>query len=91
MLAHSEEFRELWERADVRYCRTGTKLFHHPSVGRLRLDFETLEVGDTSGQRLLIHSAAPGTPDAGTLAVLTLSAAAEHATGACSDRSHRPP
>ncbi|WP_306204433.1 helix-turn-helix domain-containing protein [Actinoplanes sp. RD1] len=60
LLAASAAFRELWARADVSYCRTGTKLFDHPSAGRLRLDYETLEVGDSGGQRLLVYSRAGG-------------------------------
>nr|WP_221381411.1 helix-turn-helix transcriptional regulator [Actinoplanes polyasparticus] len=66
----SEEFRGLWARADVTYCRTGRKLMDHPAVGRLSLDYETLDVGDSSGQRLLIHSAEPGTPDGDKLALI---------------------
>jgi hypothetical protein len=78
--AHSEEFRALCGRADVRCCRTGKKPFNHPAVGTLCLDYETLEVGDTSGQRLLIHSAAPDTPDGDKLALLTLSTAGRTAS-----------
>ncbi|MBL7255441.1 helix-turn-helix domain-containing protein [Paractinoplanes lichenicola] len=67
---HSQEFRELWARAEVSYCRTGKKVLHHPDVGRLTLDYETLDIGDASGQRLLIHSAEPGTPDGDKLALI---------------------
>ncbi|WP_250030748.1 helix-turn-helix domain-containing protein [Paractinoplanes maris] len=67
---HSHEFRELWARADVTYCRTGRKVFDHPAVGRIRLDYETLDVGDASGQRLLIYSAEPGTADGDKLALI---------------------
>ncbi|MCY1138998.1 helix-turn-helix domain-containing protein [Actinoplanes sp. Pm04-4] len=66
----SAEFRELWARAGVTYCRTGRKLFDHPDVGRLCLDYETLDVGEAGGQRLLIHSAEPGTPDGDKLALI---------------------
>ena len=31
----SEEFRRLWASHDVRYNRSGTKVFHHPAVGLL--------------------------------------------------------
>ncbi|WP_305784666.1 helix-turn-helix domain-containing protein [Symbioplanes lichenis] len=58
LLAASAAFRELWSRADVSYCRTGTKLFDHPVAGRLCLDYETLDVGESGGQRLLVYSRA---------------------------------
>ncbi|MBM2615592.1 helix-turn-helix domain-containing protein [Actinoplanes sp. LDG1-06] len=67
---HSRDFRSLWARADVNYCRTGKKVLNHPAVGRLCLDYETLDVGDASGQRLLIHSAEPGRPDGDKLALI---------------------
>mgnify|MGYP004489069583 CR=1 FL=1 len=67
---HSEEFRRLWARAEVSYCRAGTKRFLHPLVGPLGLDYETLDVGDAGGQRLIVYSAAPGTPDGDKLALL---------------------
>ena len=67
----SAEFRRLWARADVAFCRSGRKLFDHPLVGRLCLDYETLDVGDAYGQRLLVHSAEPGTPDGDKLALIT--------------------
>ena len=33
---------------------------HHPEVGDLDLRFEVLHLPDDSGQRLLTHTAAPG-------------------------------
>ncbi|GLY05277.1 helix-turn-helix transcriptional regulator [Actinoplanes sp. NBRC 101535] len=63
----SAEFARLWARADVSYCRTGRKLLHHPAAGRMSLDYETLEVGESGGLRLLVHSAEPGSPDADRL------------------------
>jgi hypothetical protein len=56
----SQAFRLLWAQAEVDFCRTGRKLFRHPVVGVVRLDYETLDVGGTGGLRLLIHSAEPG-------------------------------
>ncbi|MGV2549645.1 transcriptional regulator, partial [Bacillus licheniformis] len=38
----SEDFRRLWASHDVRYHRSGTKVFHHPAVGVLELDYEAL-------------------------------------------------
>jgi hypothetical protein len=38
----SEEFRTLWATHDVRLHRTGTKTFHHPTVGTLSLTYEAM-------------------------------------------------
>jgi hypothetical protein len=38
----SEEFRTRWAAHDVRLHRTGIKQFHHPVVGDLSLNFETM-------------------------------------------------
>ncbi|GAA1657782.1 helix-turn-helix domain-containing protein [Actinoplanes couchii] len=66
----SDEFVRLWARADVSFCRTGKKVFDHPAVGVVSLDYETLDVGDSGGLRLLVHSAEPGTPDGDRLALI---------------------
>jgi hypothetical protein len=48
------------------------KAFQHPLVGTLDLDFYVLHVPDSSGQRLLTHTAAPGSPSAAALELLAL-------------------
>ncbi|MFJ4410495.1 helix-turn-helix transcriptional regulator [Streptomyces sp. NPDC088910] len=72
----SPEFAALWTRHPVSNCTTGTKTFHHPVVGRFDLAFEMLRTGDGSGHRLLLFSAAPGTPDEAALRLLAASAQA---------------
>jgi len=67
---HSPDFAKLWTRHDVRLCSSGTKLLHHPEVGDLDLHFEVLHLPDTDGQRLLTHTAAPGSPSADALRML---------------------
>jgi transcriptional regulator with XRE-family HTH domain len=65
----SPEFVRIWETHDVIEKHPQTKRFHHPEVGDLTLDCQTL-LDTESGQRLLVFTAVPGTPDAERLALL---------------------
>jgi transcriptional regulator with XRE-family HTH domain len=68
--AASPEFVRRW--AQLRVCvRPGstTKRVRHPMVGELVLECEVLDVAG-HGQRLIIYSAAPGTPTAEALKLL---------------------
>jgi transcriptional regulator with XRE-family HTH domain len=56
----SDEFRVRWAAHDVKLHRTGVKRFHHPVVGELILDFESLDLPGDPGQKLLVYSAEPG-------------------------------
>ncbi len=56
---HSEAFRRIWARHDVRSKCFGTKRFAHPQVGLLELDYETLALPDTD-QLIVTYTAAPG-------------------------------
>lgn len=58
----SEDFRRLWASHDVRLHRTGTKVFHHPAVGTLELDYEALELPADTGLQLNVYTAVPGSP-----------------------------
>lgn len=58
----SEEFRRLWASHDVRYHRSGTKVFHHPAVGMLELDYEALLLPADPGLQLNVYTAQPGSP-----------------------------
>jgi transcriptional regulator with XRE-family HTH domain len=69
----SPEFAALWAKHPVARCTSGLKRMHHPEVGDLDLRFEVLHLPDDSGQRLLTHTAAPGSEAA--LALLKRSAA----------------
>ena len=50
--------------------RTGVKRFHHPVVGQLTLDFESLDLPGDPGQKLLVYSAEPGSPSRQALDLL---------------------
>jgi transcriptional regulator with XRE-family HTH domain len=59
--AGSGEFRELWDGHDVRVRRSDRKTILHPVVGRLDFDCEVLLLPEHD-QRLIVHTARPGTP-----------------------------
>ena len=67
--ATSPHFAALWEERPVEHRRADTKSFDVPGIGRLTLDCERLDVPDDD-QMLIVHSAAPGTPDAAKLDLL---------------------
>ncbi|WP_334123555.1 helix-turn-helix transcriptional regulator [Glutamicibacter sp.] len=54
---NSEDFRVLWASNDVRLHHSGTKLFHHPVVGQLRLNFEAFDLPGDPGLALTALSA----------------------------------
>jgi transcriptional regulator with XRE-family HTH domain len=67
--AASPRFAELWERRPVAARTAGRKTFEHPEVGRITLDCDVLTVRD-SDLRIMVYTAAPGSDDAGALALL---------------------
>ena len=66
----SEEFRVRWAAHNVKLHRTGVKRFHHPVVGDLTLDFESLDLPGDPGQKMLAYSAEPGSPSRERLELL---------------------
>lgn len=66
----SEDFRRLWASHDVRYHRTGTKVFQHPEVGVLELDYEALVLPADTGLQLNVYTAVPGSPSEDGLKLL---------------------
>lgn len=68
----SSEFARLWAGHDVRLCTSGTKRFRHPEVGELCLDYEVLHLPEGNSQRILTHTAEPGSSSFATLRLLTL-------------------
>jgi transcriptional regulator with XRE-family HTH domain len=67
--AVSPRFDELWARTSVGRRASGRKAFEHPEVGLVTLDCDVLTVQD-SDLRLVVYTAAPGSPDANALALL---------------------
>lgn len=71
LLAASPEFAAVWAEHEVAEKHPATKRFVHPDVGEFTLQCQTLTDTET-GHRLLVFTAAPGTPDADKLALLTV-------------------
>ena len=67
--ARSQRFADLWARHDVKRRLSDRKTVLHPVVGRIDLDCEVL-FSPEHDQRLIIHSARPGTPAAQALQLL---------------------
>jgi hypothetical protein len=66
----SDEFRTRWAAHNVRFHRTGTKRIHHPVVGDLELNYESMELSADSGLTLNVYTAAAGSTSQETLDLL---------------------
>jgi transcriptional regulator with XRE-family HTH domain len=66
----SELFRERWASRDVKYHRSGVKRLHHPIVGDLDLNFESMELPSEPGLVMNVYTAPAGSPSADALKVL---------------------
>jgi transcriptional regulator with XRE-family HTH domain len=62
LATRSDEFRVRWAAHNVKLHRTGTKRFHHPIVGDVTVDFESLDLPGDVGQKLIVYTAEPGSP-----------------------------
>jgi len=78
---NSKEFSCLWAKHPVQRCTSGIKRFRHPEVGELDLNFEVLHLPDANGQRIIAHTAEPGSAAEAALALLRDSRASEDRTG----------
>lgn len=69
LLGASEHFAALWADPPAAASSSSRKTFHHPTAGRITVDCDILEVVG-SDLRVVLWTAAPGSPDASALAVL---------------------
>ncbi|MEV4469369.1 MULTISPECIES: helix-turn-helix transcriptional regulator [Nonomuraea] len=67
--AHSPDFAAGWRNHEVRPIPTLRKHLHHPELGALELDCQTLLLPGTD-LRMVIYTARPGSPSAAALARL---------------------
>jgi hypothetical protein len=66
----SDEFRTRWAAHNVRLHQRGTKVFHHPVVGRLELAFDAMDLPADPGLTLTAYTAEPGSPSEDGLRLL---------------------
>ena len=66
----SDEFRVRWAAHNVKLHRTGTKRFHHPVVGDVTVEFDSLDLPGDLGQKLIVYTAEPASPSQQALDLL---------------------
>jgi transcriptional regulator with XRE-family HTH domain len=66
----SPEFRRWWADYNVRERSHGTKRYHHPLVGDLTVDYESVSLPADADQTLCIYTAEPGSPSETALKLL---------------------
>ncbi|MDP9998496.1 helix-turn-helix transcriptional regulator [Pseudarthrobacter sulfonivorans] len=74
----SDDFRTRWAAHNVRRHYSGTKLFQHPVVGLLELDYQVLELDEDPGHTLTVYPAVPGSAAEEALKLLASWAATEN-------------
>ncbi|PPL20245.1 helix-turn-helix transcriptional regulator [Microterricola pindariensis] len=78
----SELFRERWASRDVVFHRSGMKRLHHPVVGDLDLNYESMELPSEPGLVLNVYTAPAGSPSADGLRLLASWAASPEGANA---------
>lgn len=85
----SELFRERWASRDVKFHRSGTKRLHHPAVGDLELNFESMDLPSEPGLVLNVYTAPANSSSADALKMLASWAATHEADFALADLGAR--
>lgn len=67
---NSQEFRRWWADHNVRERTHGSKRYHHPLVGDLTVDYESVALLGDPDQTLCIYTAEPGSPSETALRLL---------------------
>ncbi|GAA1846676.1 helix-turn-helix transcriptional regulator [Agromyces salentinus] len=75
----SELFRERWASRDVKFHRSGLKRLHHPVVGDLDLNYESMDLPSEPGLVLNVYTAPAGSASADALKLLASWAATNEA------------
>jgi hypothetical protein len=66
----SAEFTMVWSERRVRKRDLATYRMHHPLVGRMQVDLQTLNVPQEEGRRMVVATADAGTTSAAALCLL---------------------
>jgi transcriptional regulator with XRE-family HTH domain len=69
LLAESPRFTEIWREARPAERRSSRKSVRHPELGVIEFDCDSMHIPETD-QRMVVYSAAPGSPGADALAML---------------------
>ncbi|ALG13607.1 XRE family transcriptional regulator [Kibdelosporangium phytohabitans] len=76
---HSQEFRDLWAKHDVKEKTAGAKRMNHPIAGELDLFYESFPLpGQATDMVLVTYVAEPGSPTAEKLSLLASWSQPEH-------------
>ena len=75
----SELFRQRWASRDVKFHRSGVKRLHHPVVGDLDLNFESMELPSDPDLTLNVYTAPANSASADALRLLASWAATQEA------------
>ncbi|MEV5069568.1 helix-turn-helix domain-containing protein [Microbacterium sp. LMI12-1-1.1] len=81
----SELFRERWASRDVKFHRSGLKRLHHPVVGDLDLNYESMDLPSEPGLVLNVYTAPMNSSSADALKLLASWAATQAAEFAAHD------
>ena len=66
----SEHFRRWWAEHQVLVRTSGTKLYRHPIVGEVTIDFQALQLPEDAEQTLFVYTAKAGSPSRHALRLL---------------------
>lgn len=66
----NSDFRDLWDRHELRDKTHGRYVYLHPVVGRIDLGFETLRLPDDPDQAFIAHTVEPNSPSETALRLL---------------------
>lgn len=69
LLGASPDFARLWAAHDVAAGQTLRKTFHHPAIGPVTVNCDTLHLPDRD-QNVVIYTAEPGSPSEEALRLL---------------------